>query len=467
MDMDDFIKKSFEQGDFAMKEAYWQSASTMLDRHFRRRLWIRRLLAISALAGVAGLIWLATIYFTTPAEIDHAAQLSMTSSNDGANIKTPLEEQSLMNQEITKTTSTLNTSDLAQEATDVSNKSKEYFSAKSVKSVDSYLGKNRFDGVVNKAKFVTSSVENANMETMLGMDANLNDKNVSAQIPNSSFSEVLSSESSEIQNKFLSEEELSNANELAILPLPTLMVSPNSNGLLTLPDIRKPISRPPFRPYWESLIFTQVLAYPGVSQTSKKILGGQLGIEGRYSFSRHWFVRMALAGGVRLGSFDPSIYSTQKSFFLGPQDNAYVTRPSSLWYLGVPLQLGFRNGKNAFLAGVTPQYLLGVYGSLEYARENIRTGDMSFDYQKLDNGWISREGIRSLVLTYTLGYTRQVQDRLHMGLSLQMIPIDWISDTYGRKYEFAAPGYESITTSQKGLVEKNWLLSFNIHYSIK
>ena len=156
MDMDDFIKKSFEQGDFAMKEAYWQSASTMLDRHYRRRLWIRRILAFSALIGVAGLIWFATIYFTTPADIDPTTQLTLTSPNDGAIIKTSFEEQSLINQEITKASSTLNSGDLAYETTKVTNKSKENFSARSVKSEGSNLRENRFNnGLVNKVEFGT------------------------------------------------------------------------------------------------------------------------------------------------------------------------------------------------------------------------------------------------------------------------------------------------------------------------
>jgi len=463
MDMDDFIKKSFEQGDFAMKDAYWQSASAMLDRHYRRRRWKRWAWIFTFFMGVTGIFWFAFIDQQPNDFSANKGSLSTPIKNAPAFANPAKEGQDIVINEGSNSRSDIKENSVS-ESSNVAGNDPHSFSlaqksrtAQQAKSMD-----------VNRQIVAGNSpLELKGNEQKREEKAEIHVALVNDEAPRANLSEDAPTGLNAIPIDFLANQNVLVDNEMRTLPLPEMKVTREQEWTLNFTHDNKPITMPRFKPYWEPMVFAQVLAYPGLAASAKKVLGGQLGIEGRYFFSKQWFIRMALAGGVRLGSFAPSVYSTQRSFFLGPQDNAYVTRPGSLWYGATPIQMGYRSGKNVFLAGVTPQYLLGVYGSLEYAQENLRSGDMSYEFEQLEKGWINREGFRSVVVTYTLGYTRQLQERLHVGLSLQMIPFDWVNNTYGRKYEYAMPGYEAVNSSQKGLIEKNWLISFNVHYSLR
>jgi cytoskeletal protein RodZ len=483
MDIDDFLKQSIGQTEFDMKDAYWQSASTLLDRHYRRKMWIRRgfyasffLLFLAGLGGIWQMHRQASV-LERPAAPAHIienqgdfVQKNRNSKADAMHDSRTKPTQTATGsasmslngevQEVTGNRNSLNGKNNVDENQVAQEETSSYLrladsASSGLISAPQILGKAGATGW-NGQQSVAEVSDNSQLTRK--DDTTTNGEEFLAKDTPSIIGNVES---------ILTQENIMASHLLEVLPV--------SLGELDYPmiDLDEPfalrVDPSRFRPYWESMVFAQMLTFPNLEPSSKKVLGGQAGIEFRYSFHKNWFLRGALAAGVRNGSFAPSLYSTQRTYFLGPQDDAYVIRPTSLWYLGTPLQLGYRLGKNAFMAGITPQWLMGVYGNLEYARENLRqpaSGEDLYAFERLESGWMNRGGMRRMIMTYTFSFSRQVHPRVHLGMTLQAIPADWVSEQYGKKFDFGSQSYLPVEFDERALVEKNWILSFNVHYRL-
>jgi hypothetical protein len=487
MDIDDFLKQSVGQTEFDMKDAYWQSASALLDRHYKKRMWIRRGIYTSVfllLLGGVGVIW------QLQRQIPVSDKPSIPTKNIGS--QGDFANKNMESNEISHRTSQMQPAVASEAAENIATAPKHPAGLDAAdrkntlnstnhevvnnvhreESTPSFRDENSANSEASKnpgasGKTEATGLNEQNGETVdFGVDALVAENRLANTDKKDASKKETFIVGSDAELNSMKEDDLAR-NILELLPLSDVEL--NYPALDIEESLPKRVDPSRFNPYWEYLVFAQMLTFPKLEPSSKKVLGGQAGVEFRYSFHKNWFLRGGLAAGVRNGSFAPSFYSTQRTYFLGPQDDAYVTRPTSLWYLGTPLQLGYRKGRNAIMAGITPQWLMGVYGNLEYARENLRqpvSDEDLYAFEKLESGWMSRGGMRRMIMTYTFSFSRQVHPRVHLGMTLQAIPSDWVSDQYGQKYDFSSQSYLPAELDQRALVEKNWILSFNVHYRL-
>jgi hypothetical protein len=480
MDIDDLLKKSFEQSSVVYKDAYWQDASSKIDQHYKRKFYIQ--ISITALILIL-VVLLSYVFYSSNSQnlnwfkdrntslktgiiaskkIDNNA-VSISSSQGKIEPINPLIEgqstsrsDDILNSQ--QNYSKLSLTDLSQ----IENTSESHDDNMTKVAQGKFIDSNKISKTVANKQDVRLDLGYSELALQVEGSSVLSDQKVDAQEMNNSFNDNSQSLDAEFK-PFMN---------LASLVLPFNLIMEQQAIQFDIISFDNPIAdiKPvQNKSYLEYGLMAEISTFPKFSSDNKNIVGGIGGLDLRYYFNEHFLMRSGIQVGYRGGSFSPSVYSTQKSYFLGPEEDAYVFRPTGLVTMTLPFQFGYNFDKFMIAFGINAHYLAATYGNLEYAESDFRSNakEKPFEvYTPVQSGWMSNAGLHRFIYSYQVSVNRNIYKRLSAGVNLQYLPADWTADNYGQIYSFEAGQYINPAFENRGLIEKNWIVNFNIYYRL-
>ena len=500
MNFEEYIKKPFEDQEFEYKEAYWQSAEKLIDNHYQRVRWIRAgiISGILIAAFIAAYLFVQTNNAISPktdlAELEvqqngtsressSSNQKSTSSEENITLLHSNSENSATLKSESENSLSEIETGD-SKDAASIFNSSNNAQTIKSSSS-NAEAGKNFAKSIKagtsesaltnashsanNNSELTSEKVDLLNNNSLSGSknEANYNDvpqaieNNSTPSIPASNDFETATASSTILSNHSTSALDLpfrniEGSNKLKISSFPLHLDFGSRRPLIALPRASRMYAT------------AEMLMYPSGNSEAFKFLGFNAGIGYQQALGKMAFLDMALSGSFRRGNFAPSIVSTQLNYDFGPRSDAYILRPEALFSLQIPVLLGIESGKHMVSAGVKLGFLIGVRGTSEYANYTHAfespTGQASYAYDVVDEGWIESSGFKKFALAYALKYQYRMNSRIIIGASLQYLPSDWIANDFGKYYDFTSNEYQNPTGNPAQLIERNWLLGVELRY---
>jgi hypothetical protein len=479
MDIDDLLKQGAKQPEFEFKDAYWADASAKLDAHYYRILLVRIGLGlVFLLLALTGVYYYYTKIFI-PGDTSISQSVIAFSQNKKDAFDSSCASINKLNSNTDIQSKPLSKGSYEMAGHDVEVKIR---NVNKVEVKQTYQNQLKFSNIRNSAVLAHAQNQNLDSDIETGSSAHLidnTDEAMGEMLSNSPLDNVLAEQIINEKQFYIEKNDdgggisyshnpHSQIDELEFLPslnMGEFGLEPEAIEFSNKLIFRSGKYKPNLRTY----LLADLISYPALNVDGRRLLGGNFGLSFRYYTRENFFVGTGLTVGVRTGSFDPSTYSTQRTFLFGPKDDAFVTRPEAIFHFNIPLRVGYVLGKNEFYAGVVTQILAGVYGQLQYGQATLR-GEQNtvpeFTYSNIDRGWMNRSGFRPLVFAGQIGYGRRLHQRTTLGVHLNVIPKDWLSDQYGQYFDFDSNQFAPIQWTQRGLVEQNWLLSFFVIYRL-
>jgi F0F1-type ATP synthase membrane subunit b/b' len=489
MEIDDILKKSFTSPSFEYKEEHWTAASSMIDSYYRVRLRNRIIAITMAFLVLITVGFLAYQLFLKNSE-EGAKQKQNTISKPLAEADSKshdsqlLEDQSELlilaesEEAITEEYgSTTNSKEILNQGESTANSNIPL----SVKSNSDHVVEK---DLINSQNHLYATANEGNNDFFEGMSGKDKEKQLDllSQDTDGSISakqgehltlsdKMFEHENSDINQVFNLIKDSDNLTSFNTLPLPFNVVydSQELSEDLHAHGFADVESQKPNRAPWNKLRYfagAEIMTFPGMRQDANRFVGAGLSAGINWFFHPNFFLDAGLGLSVRSGSFDPSIASTQYTQFFGPRFDSYVFRPKELLNASIPISLGYDFGRNQLLFGYRLNYLIGVYGSMEYASHmNVpnQTGN-EYNYEPLKNGWLSKDGFRNFMGGFILSYRYEFSPRIFGGVRFHYLPNDWIAKDFGQTYDINSMQYVSPDAPVNGLREKNWILGFNLVY---
>ena len=169
---------------------------------------------------------------------------------------------------------------------------------------------------------------------------------------------------------------------------------------------------------WEYNILASVMLNP---DDGKKILGGQIGIGGRYNFKKSSFAYADIGYRLVSGTFGVAQESQVQRFGFGLSQENFQLTPSQLHYISTNIGIGKRWQRHQAYVGLSYQYLLGIKGGLSGREKTAFSLDFS-TAQTIEEGWLDEKGYHKNVFGGVLGYQFALSKKLNIGIELEYWP---------------------------------------------
>ncbi len=164
---------------------------------------------------------------------------------------------------------------------------------------------------------------------------------------------------------------------------------------------------------WQLCLYGAQMGQPTPEKGEKLLLGQQAGILIRRNIGDNWFIASGLAYQRRVGSFDATQTANQRNYRFGLEQETLLLRPSSLHYLKLPVLVGLEYGKHQLMAGISLDYLSGVYGETGSYQKQGEPPIKAF--KRIKSGWVTSDGYRKTLPSLQFGYHYALTKYWHLG----------------------------------------------------
>ena len=162
--------------------------------------------------------------------------------------------------------------------------------------------------------------------------------------------------------------------------------------------------------HWKWGFAADVMLYPYRNEANESVIGWRLGGVVQYRFSSEWSLASGLGYRLRTGQFSFAKQETIASYRFGKEEEQYLLLPNQLHYLDIPIEIRYTSGKHHIGTGVRLNYLLGIRGNLRTFSE-LETEPNLFNTNKVDQGWIVKNGFKNTPIDVLLSYQFQLSKR--------------------------------------------------------
>lgn len=202
--------------------------------------------------------------------------------------------------------------------------------------------------------------------------------------------------------------------ELDLLPITVVSIEEEEKNKIGFKKASGCLEPSPFHIGVTASQLMQVLPKSG----ENLITGFHGGVVLQYDLNKRWFLSSGVGYSIRTGHFDASKMTETRNYRFGLELMENQLKPSSLHYVTVPVQIGWKKGHHLMEAGIYMDYLTGVRGEIGKI-ERIGGDEPRKDFVAQEKGWIDDDGFTKFNVSPSIGYRYRVNKAFSFGVNAQ------------------------------------------------